>query len=310
LSFLKPTLDVAATFIATTTVGHKTRQIETNPCDPFERPDAMCGRYALTLPPDAVRAVFGYAEQPNFPARYNIAPTQPVPVVVAGAGGRAFSLMRWGFLPGWVKDPKDFPLVINVRSETAREKPSFRNAINRRRALMPADGFYEWHKVGRENRAYLFRRPDRGVFAFAAIWETWSSKDGGEIDTVALLNTHANGLMSAIHPRCPVILEPHLFERWLDPQARPDEIDPLLRPPPDDALEMLRIGSAVNRVSEDGPHVQEPWQPAPVPDEAPVEPAAASPDARAGGKPAARRAGAGRAAPGRSSAASKQGSLF
>ncbi len=219
----------------------------------------MCGRYALTRPPDEVRATFGYAERPNFPPRYNIAPTQPVSVVVADAGARVFRLMRWGFLPGWVKDPRGFPLVINVRSETIRQKRSFRHAIRRRRALMPADGFYEWHKVDRENRAYLFRRPDRAVFAFAAIWETWSGVDGAEIDTVALVNTHANGLMSAIHPRCPVIIEPHLFGHWLDPDARPDEIDALLRPPPDDALEMLRIGPAVNRVSEDGPHVQEPW---------------------------------------------------
>ena len=93
----------------------------------------MCGRYALTLPPEAVRAFFGYAEQPNFPPRYNIAPTQPVPVVTLDNGARRFTLMRWGFIPGWVKDLKAWPLVINVRSETAREKPAFRAAMTRRR---------------------------------------------------------------------------------------------------------------------------------------------------------------------------------
>lgn len=219
----------------------------------------MCGRYALTLPPEAVRHFFGYAEQPNFPPRYNIAPTQPVPVVLALDGVRRFRLMRWGFLPGWVKDPKTFPLVINVRSETAREKASFRAALARRRCLMPADGFYEWHRVGAENRPYLFRQPDRGPFAFAAIHETWHSADGGEIDTVALVNTHANGLMAAVHLRCPIILQPAAYDVWLDVSAETKAIDALLQPPPDDALEMVRITSRVNKVAHDGPEVQEPW---------------------------------------------------
>ena len=100
----------------------------------------MCGRYAITLPPEAMRETFGYREQPNFPPRYNIAPTQPVPVVRLDEGRRQFILMRWGFIPGWVKDPKDYPLVINVRSESASEKPSFRAALSRRRCLMPEQG--------------------------------------------------------------------------------------------------------------------------------------------------------------------------
>ncbi len=219
----------------------------------------MCGRYALTLPPDAVRQLFGYPQQPNFPPRYNIAPTQPVPVVVAREGERAFMLMRWGFIPGFVKDIKAFPLVINVRGETIREKPSFRAAFTRRRCLMPADGFYEWQRSGGQNRAYLFRRPDRGVFAFAAIWETWHSPDGSEIDTVALVNGPANGVMSAIHERCPVIVTPQAFDLWLDPATTPDEAETLLRPPPDDLLEIVPIGSAVNKVANDGPEVQAPY---------------------------------------------------
>jgi putative SOS response-associated peptidase YedK len=218
------------------------------------------------LPPEAVRNLFGYPEQPNFPPRYNIAPTQPVPVVVADRGGVHFGLKRWGFLPGWVKDPKAFPLVINVRSETVREKPSFRAAFMRRRCLMPADGFYEWHRVGKENRAYLFRRADRGLFAFAAIHETWSAPDGSEIDTVALLNTHASGLMSAIHPRSPVMIAPAQHQAWLDPETLPDDAFRLLQPPPDDALEMIRIGPAVNKVGHDGPDLHVPWEPAPETD--------------------------------------------
>ncbi|MGL4243667.1 MAG: SOS response-associated peptidase, partial [Beijerinckiaceae bacterium] len=151
----------------------------------------MCGRYAIHTAPELVRAYFGYDDTPNFPPRYNIAPTQPVPVVHHAEGRLRFTLMRWGFVPGWVKDLKDYPLVINIRSETVLEKNSFRAAIQRRRALLPADGFYEWQKLGKESRPWLIRRPDRAIFAFAALWETWHSPDGSEIDTVALLNTSA-----------------------------------------------------------------------------------------------------------------------
>lgn len=222
----------------------------------------MCGRYAITLPPQAMRDFIAYPEQPNFPPRYNIAPTQPVPVVRMHEGARQFMLMRWGFIPGWVKDAREFPLVINIRSESAREKPSFRAAFSRRRCLMPADAFYEWHRLGSENRPYLFRRPERGFFAFAALWETWHSQDGSEIDTVAMVTGPANGLMSAFHHRCPVILPPEEHAAWLDPAARDDEAAQLLKPPPDDLLEAVRIGRAVNRVQNDGPEVQAAFDPA------------------------------------------------
>ncbi|RXT52793.1 DUF159 family protein [Bosea sp. Tri-44] len=229
----------------------------------------MCGRYAITLPPEAMREAFAYREQPNFPPRYNIAPTQPVPVVRLDEGRRQFILMRWGFIPGWVKDPKTFPLVINVRSESAREKPSFRAAFIRRRCLMPADGFYEWHRLGegrqQENRPYLFRKPDQGFFAFAALWETWHSPDGSEIDTVAMVTGSANGQMAAIHHRSPVIVPPEAFDTWLDPAAEPADLQELLRPSPDDLLEMLRLGPAVNKVANDGPEVQEAFDPASAP---------------------------------------------
>lgn len=229
----------------------------------------MCGRYAITLPPEAMRAAFAYREQPNFPPRYNIAPTQPVPVVRLDEGRRQFILMRWGFIPGWVKDPKTFPLVVNVRSESAREKPSFRAALARRRCLMPADGFYEWHRLGegrrQENRPYLFRKPDRGFFAFAALWETWHSPDGSEIDTAAIVTGPANGQMAAIHHRSPVIVPPEAFDAWLDPSAEPAAVQALLRPPPDELLEMIRLGPAVNKVANDGPEVQEPFDPASEP---------------------------------------------
>jgi putative SOS response-associated peptidase YedK len=217
----------------------------------------MCGRYAIRQPPEALREHFGYAEKPNFPPRYNIAPTQPVPVVHETDGTRHFTLMRWGFVPGWVKDIREFPLVINIRSETVREKASFRAAFMRRRALMPADGFYEWQKLGSESRPFLLRRPDKGVFAFAALWETWSTADGSEIDTVALINTTANGVISAIHERSPVILPQEQFATWLDPHTPQDKAYRLLQPPSDDLLQMVPVSKAVNKVANDGPEVQE-----------------------------------------------------
>jgi putative SOS response-associated peptidase YedK len=230
----------------------------------------MCGRYALIQSPETVRSAFGYGETPNFPPRYTIAPTQPIPVVHAVNGQNCYTLMRWGFVPGFVKDLKDYPLVINIRSETVREKASFRAAFIRRRALMPADGFYEWQRLAGESRPFLLRRPDRGVFAFAALWEPWSSPDGSEIDTAALLNTTANGVISAIHERSPVILQRCHFKTWLDPLTPPEEAHALLQPPPDDLLEMVAISRSVNRTANDGPAVQEPPgpespQPPPLP---------------------------------------------
>jgi putative SOS response-associated peptidase YedK len=221
----------------------------------------MCGRYAITLPPEAMRESFSYREQPNFPPRYNIAPTQPVPVIRPHGGAPQFLLMRWGFIPGWVRDAKDFPLVINIRGESAAGKPSFRNALARRRCLMPADAFYEWRRSGAGKQArkdaFLFRRPDRGFFAFAALWETWCAPDGSEIDTVAMMTGPANGPMAAIHHRCPVILDRQDHDAWLDPGATPQQTQRLLKPPPDDWLEIVAIGPAVNKVANDGPELQE-----------------------------------------------------
>jgi putative SOS response-associated peptidase YedK len=216
----------------------------------------MCGRFAIATVPEVLRDTFGYADRPNFPARYNIAPTQPVPVVAMLQGQRRFVLMRWGFLPGWVKDPKDFPLVINIRAETAREKPSFRAALTRRRGLMPVDGFYEWRRDGARSAPYLIRRPDGRPFAFPALWETWASPDGSEIDTVALMTTEARPPLQEIHPRAPIILDPRHWQEWLDPETPLDRAEALLAEPLQGELELRRIGTAVNKVTHDGPDVQ------------------------------------------------------
>src|SRR4051795_2783404 len=129
----------------------------------------MCGRFVITSPPEALRQIFGYLEQPNFPPRYNIAPTQPVPVVILENAGRHFRLMRWGLIPAWVKDPRKFSLLINARSETVREKPAFKNAIKRRRCLIPADGYYEWQDASGRKRPFFIHRRDGRPGGFAAL---------------------------------------------------------------------------------------------------------------------------------------------
>ena len=224
----------------------------------------MCGRYAITLPPEAVRAFFGYVDEPDFPPRYNIAPTQPIPIVTAQAhaGGmtRHFTLMRWGFLPGFVKNPKEFPLIINARVETILEKASFRAAVKRRRCLVIADGFYEWRRgPGPGKRPFLIRRVNGEPMGFAGLYETWSDPSGGEIDTACIITTPANQLMTQVHDRMPVIIGRADHSRWLDNDGvEAADAMALARPAPEEALELIEIGVAVNKAANDGPELQTP----------------------------------------------------
>lgn len=176
----------------------------------------MCGRFQLTLPAEALRRLFGVeTEVEEFPPRYNIAPTQPVHVVrTEGDGRRGLVLMRWGLLPSWVKDPKDFPLLINARAETAATKPAFRNAMRRRRVLVPATGFYEWKKGGPRKIPYLFETGE--PFALAGMAETWMGPNGEEMDTVCVLTGEARGVAADYHDRMPLTVPPEAFGAWLD----------------------------------------------------------------------------------------------
>lgn len=221
----------------------------------------MCGRYAVTLPPEAMRRVFGYAEQPNFPPRYNVAPTQPVPVVRRGGepGSRQFVLMRWGFVPGWAKEIGSKPL-INARSETVAAKPTFRGAFRHRRCLVPADGYYEWWRGGKGTpQPYYIHPRDGGPLAMAGIWETWMSPDGSELDSVAILTMAASGPVAAIHSRMPCVLAAPLWDAWMD-TAGTDRAGALamLTAPADDFYDIRKVSTAVNRVANEGPGLQRP----------------------------------------------------
>src|SRR5712692_11205161 len=131
----------------------------------------MCGRFVIKNPPDVMRRTFGYVEQPNFPPRYNVAPTQPIPVVRLVNHQRSFALLRWGLIPAWVKDPKGFSLLINARAESVLDKPAFRAAMRYRRCLIPADGFYDWRADGNVRRPYYVHPTAGGPMAFAGLWE-------------------------------------------------------------------------------------------------------------------------------------------
>ncbi len=177
----------------------------------------MCSRYDLTSPPEAVRAYFGYSDKPNFPPRDNIRPTEPIAVVLLDeTGARRFRLMRWGLLPHFVKDPKTFPTLFNARSEELLSKPSFRNAVRRRRCLIPADGFYEWTGPKGQRRPYYLRPRTPHLFAFAGLYESWSEPEGGVIDTATLLTCEPNATIAPLHNRMPVILAPDRYGAWLD----------------------------------------------------------------------------------------------
>jgi len=212
----------------------------------------MCGRFVITSPPQALRQIFGYAEQPNFPPRYNIPPTQPIPVVITENGIRHFRLMRWGLLPAWVKDPRNFTLLINARAETVREKPAFKNAIKRRRCLIPADGYYEWQNSERRKRPYFIHRRDRHPIGLAGVAETWIGPNGEELDTVAIVTAPASADLAALHCRVPVTIPPGDFERWLDCSGHDvDEAMALLRGPDEGEFAWHEISTRVNRVAND-----------------------------------------------------------
>ncbi|MEN3930251.1 SOS response-associated peptidase [Microvirga sp. W0021] len=219
----------------------------------------MCGRYALTLSPEILREFYDYVEQPNFPPRYNIAPTQPVPVVVQDSRVRHFRLMRWGFIPEWVKDPGAFPLLVNARSESLRYKPSFKTAIRHRRCIFMADAFYEWKRTGNDKQPFMFRMKSGGPLPMAGLWETYADPDGGEIDTVAVVTTNANGLMAPIHDRMPVILGEEGIKRWLATGVYSvKEALAEAKACPDDWLNMTPVSKRINSAREDDADLQVP----------------------------------------------------
>jgi putative SOS response-associated peptidase YedK len=212
----------------------------------------MCGRYMLTSPVDALRQLFLFEQRPNLMPRYNIAPTQDVPIVRLTREGdaRELIMVRWGLVPWWAEDLKIGNRLINARRETVHSMRPFREAYQRRRCLVPADGFFEWRKEGKTRQPLLFRRKDQAPFAFAGLWERWKQpSDGTVVRSCTIITCPANQLVAPIHDRMPVILAPEDHARWLDPTAT----DPrsLLEPCPAAWLESFPVSPRVNNPQND-----------------------------------------------------------
>jgi putative SOS response-associated peptidase YedK len=220
----------------------------------------MCGRFTLRTSGKVVADFFGLSEIPNRPARFNIAPTQPVPAVRVGPEheGRELALLRWGLIPGWATDRSIGNRMINARSDTVATKPAFRKAFRQRRCVIVADGFYEWNKLNGRKQPYYIRLKDGGPFAFAGLWEHWN-RGGAHIDSCTMLTTDANEVVSSIHDRMPVILEPEDYDLWLDPEVQDaKKLEPLLVPYTSEGMAAYPVGALVNNPKADDPKCVEP----------------------------------------------------
>ncbi len=215
----------------------------------------MCGRFLLTSPGQVLAEQFSLSEPPaDLHPRFNIAPSQTLGTIDARDGSRRWAPRRWGLVPHWAKDPEIGNRLINARSETAAEKPSFRAAFRQRRCIVPADGFYEWGRGAGSRRAPHWFQPEAGgVLAIAGLWEHWNSPRGDILETFTLLTTEANECVSSVHGRMPVLLQAHHYEAWLDPKYDdPAKLNTLLADDPP-KLTCTAVGSHVNDPQNEGP---------------------------------------------------------
>ncbi|HSG94115.1 MAG TPA: SOS response-associated peptidase [Afifellaceae bacterium] len=240
----------------------------------------MCGRYSLIAQAEELQALFDLLDLDErlVAPRYNIAPTQPIIVVREGDKGREAVPIRWGLLPSWVKDPADFPLLINARAEGIAQKPAFRAAFKRRRCLVPASGFYEWQATGGKSKQPYWIAPEDGrLIAFAGLWETWIGGDGSEIDTAAIVTRDADAALQPIHHRMPVLIAPDDFDLWLSDSVDPKAAETLLTAAPEELLSAVPVSTRVNRVANDDAGLWEPVKAEPPDNGETARPAAKRP---------------------------------
>lgn len=219
----------------------------------------MCGRFTLSATPQAITEVFEIEQIPNLKPTYNVSPTQNVLAVLNEEKNlqhqslkhtfqkRKSQKLRWGLIPSWAKDFRIGAKLINARSETVAEKPSFRNAFKHRRCLIVADGFYEWKKKNNQKQTFYFEIQNKQLFAFAGLWEKWNSPQGEEINTCTILTVAANELLQQYHHRMPLILKQQDYDLWLDPQVQaPDLLQHLLSSYPSEHMKSYEVSSFVN----------------------------------------------------------------
>lgn len=223
----------------------------------------MCGRYTLKAEGQTVADLFGLSEELDLEPRYNIAPTQQIPVVLENPddGNRTLEMMHWGLIPSWSKDPSIGSRMINARAETVAEKPSYRSAFKRRRCLVVADGFYEWKKTEDGKQPYYLRLGSGEPFGFAGLWESWSGAEPGgeELRSTTIITTEPNEVAAEVHNRMPVILPRDLYDAWLDPDNDDrKELLSMLASYPTKEMEAYPVSRRVNRPANDEPGVLKP----------------------------------------------------
>lgn len=224
----------------------------------------MCGRYRLSRRKQLVEEYFDTeSDEPEWTPRYNIAPSQLVPVIRQNPKEprRELSLMRWGLIPSWAKDASGVARMINARSETAGTKPAFRDPLTNRRCLIPADGFYEWVRTGKVKRPYCFEVNDGELFAFAGMWDRWTDPNRNTVETFSILTTSPNAVISAVHDRMPVILDRDSYDMWLDPGMRDmTTVSELLKPYDAQLMRCYPISTRINHVANDDEECSSPLE--------------------------------------------------
>lgn len=215
----------------------------------------MCGRYAATLPPEQMVELFKLLNSVAMVPRYNIAPTQPVAAIWEESGRREAHFARWGLVPRWVKDPREFPLLINARVETMDEKPAFRDALKHGRCIIPASGYYEWHTgPDKKKQPYYITLENDRPMALAGLYATWVGPEGEEIDSVATITVPANPQLSVVHDRMPAILEGDAIEQWLDVRGvTAKAAHQLALPLADGVVKFHPVSTRVNSARDDDP---------------------------------------------------------
>ena len=216
----------------------------------------MCGRFTQRRDPSEIAQIFGadLADDDLTGERYNVAPTDRVTVVVERDDRRLVEAHRWGLVPSFAADPSGAARLINARAETVHSTPAFRTAFARRRCIVPADGFYEWQRRGRVSQPYLIRPPDGSGIALAGLWSVWREQGSDQwLRSCAVVTTAANRLVAELHDRMPVIVPPEAWAAWLDPTLAGSALSPLLRPAPEQSLELVPVSRRVNDPRCEGP---------------------------------------------------------
>ncbi|MGI9291871.1 MAG: SOS response-associated peptidase [Gammaproteobacteria bacterium] len=218
----------------------------------------MCGRFAIYSSAGVIVEEFSLTAAPDIKPRYNVAPGQELLVVLSGGAANVPAFYRWGLVPFWAKDPAIGNRMINARSETLTDKPSFRQAFQCRRCLIPADGFYEWQKTSEGKQPWYIRPEKEQLLAFAGLWETWKDTDNNLLHTCTIITRAANEFMQPLHARMPVLLDREEYSAWLNQSASRDELQELLADNTPPVLVADRVTNKVNSPVNDEPGLVKP----------------------------------------------------